>query len=655
MHIRYLRPLCLLSALLIALFALVIAPQFIQPLDNALNDWRTRLSWYFPGGQTFSEHKERRVIIVDIDERSILEQGAWPWPREKVAKFIGTLLDEYAVSGIALDIVFPEEKNQDVQLLTQLKRDEITGAVVYDLIERGQPEITQGLPAYFKVKLDKVAPVTWGIPVTSNHSALMPNRIGHITPLFDSDGSIRHLSPIICHPQKVSECRPLLGIASYMGLLSSPSLEIKKGQGLLSPKWELAILESEEIELAKIPLDAEAKIIVPYRHRQSDWTSISATDILEQKTDPKLLKNGLILVGSTALGMSDVVFTPVSPVASGLEPHAEVMLALLDDGFFVAPQYGLYIVALILSPLLGLFYWALGRFNLPLQRSIIFPLWLATSWGVGLIASMLAYQSYHLLLPLTPFALFPPIAILLSISVELYLSTRERLGVAGLLAAYLPKQVAEKLTKKNKLSDVMDTSVDASRRQITVLFADVRGFTAIAENNHPEVVAKLMHRIFSEMSAAVAAHQGTIDKFIGDAVMAFWNAPDDDPLHPVHALAAAQEMLKRINSLTEFCHQLGLTQVHIGIGMETGYALVGNFGSAHRRTYTALGETVVLASRLEGLTAQYQRSIIVGETCAKALGIETLESLGETQLRGRQRTIALYSPRHMPISRSSST
>ena len=651
MLIRYLRPICLLFALLIALFALAIAPQLMQPLDNALNDWRTRLSWYFPGGQSLSEHKERRVIIVDIDERSIVEQGAWPWPREKVAKFIEILLDDYAVSGIALDIVFPEEKNRDAQLLTQLKRDEITGAVVYDLIERGQPEITEGLPAYFKVKLENDVPITLGIPVTSNHSALMPNRIGHITPLFDGDGSIRHLSPIICHPIKERECRPLLGIASYMGLLSNPSLEIKKGKGWLSPQWELSIVESEDIELAKIPLDASARITVPYRHRQSDWTSISATDILKQKIDPKLLKNGLILVGSTALGMSDVVFTPVSPVASGLEPHAEVMLALLDDGFLVEPQYGLYLVSLILLPLLGLFYWALNRFNLPLQRSIIFPVWLFFSWFVGVVSSMMAYQSFHLLLPLTPLALFPLITLLFAISVELYLSTRERLGVAGLLAAYLPKQVAEKLTIRNKISDVMDTSVDASRRQITVLFADVRGFTAIAENNHPEIVAKLMHRIFSEMSAAVAAHHGTIDKFIGDAVMAFWNAPDDDPLHSVHALAAAQEMLKRINSLTEFYHQLGLTQVHIGIGIETGYALVGNFGSAHRRTYTALGETVVLASRLEGLTAQYQRSIIIGEACAKALGVDTLEALGETQLRGRQRAIALYSPKHMPVIR----
>jgi adenylate cyclase len=651
MHIRYLRHLCLLSALLMALLALSIAPQLTQALDNALNDWRTRLSWYFPGGKVLSDQKERRVIIVDIDERSIVEQGAWPWPREKVAKFIEILLDEYSVSGVALDIVFPEAKNKDAQLLMQLKRDEITGAVVYDLIERGQPEITQGLPPFFKVKNDQNAPITFGIPVTANHAALMPNRIGHITPLFDGDGSIRHLSPIICHPQKTNQCRPLLGIASYMGLLTSPSLEIKKGKGLLSPKWELAILESEDIELAKIPLDANATITVPYRHRQSDWTSVSATDILKQKVDPQLLKNGLILVGSTALGMSDVVFTPVSPVASGLEPHAEVMLALLDDGFLVEPQYGLYIVALILMPLLGLFYWALSRFNLPLQRSIIFPLWLVISWSVGLIASMVAYQSYQLLLPLTPLALFPLFALLLSISVELYLSTRERLGVAGLLAAYLPKQVAEKLTNKNRLNDVMDTSVDASRRQITVLFADVRGFTAIAENNHPEVVAKLMHRIFSEMSAAVVAHQGTIDKFIGDSVMAFWNAPDDDPLHCVHALGAAQEMLKRINSLTEFYHQLGLTQVRIGIGMETGFALVGNFGSAHRRTYTALGETVVLASRLEGLTAQYQRSIIIGEACAKVLGIDTLEALGETQLRGRQRTIALYSPKHMPVIR----
>ncbi len=185
---------------------------------------------------------------------------------------------------------------------------------------------------------------------------------------------------------------------------------------------------------------------------------------------------------------------------------------------------------------------------------------------------------------------------------------------------------------------------------ITVLFADVRGFTGIAEGHKPEVVAKLMHQIFSEMAAAVVGHQGTIDKFIGDAVMAFWNAPEDDEHHALHALAAAQDMLRRIHSLETYCQELGVPAVKIGIGIESGYALVGNFGSEHRRTYTALGETVVLASRIEGLTAQFQRSILIGEACAKKLDYAGLDALGNAQIRGRQRELAIYTPRSVPRS-----
>lgn len=176
------------------------------------------------------------------------------------------------------------------------------------------------------------------------------------------------------------------------------------------------------------------------------------------------------------------------------------------------------------------------------------------------------------------------------------------------------------------------------------MFADIRGFTGIVETQSPEVVATLMHKIFSEMAHAVVNHHGTIDKFIGDAVMAFWNAPDDDPDHAQHAFDAAQEMLERIRNLSEFCTNLGIAPVSVSIGLESGYALIGHFGSEHRRTYTALGETVVLASRIEGLAAQYNQHILIGQVCAQNLQAEAIQYLGQTTIRGRQQMIEVYAP-----------
>lgn len=637
-------------SLLMALSALSWMPNVFQPLNHILDDWRTRYAWQSQADNTQAPRLEQRVVIVDIDERSLVEQGPWPWSRQKVSQLISTMIDHYGVSGVALDIVFPEVKEDDAQLANQLAREPVTGAVVYDLLGRNQPEVTLGLPVLPQLKLDDRAPRITGLPVTTNHPRLMPSRAGHITPLFDTDGSIRRLPPLACHQQRQQECRPLLGIAAFMGLMTSSSLQMQAGRGWLSPAWELVIKDTEQVPLVSVPVNRDGTLTVPYRHRPQDWLAISATDILHRRAKPELLQASLVLVGATALGMSDVVFTPMSPVASGLEPHAEVMVALLDNRFLVEPQYGDYLALLLLLPLVLLLALVVTRFQAPLQRAMVYPAWLLLSWLYVVVVVLFAYRQMNLLLPLSPLALFPVFASVMLASAELFFATREKNGISGLLATYLPKQVAKKLAAANHLGAGMDTSVDASRRMITVLFADVRGFTGIAEGHKPEVVAKLMHRIFSEMAAAVVAHQGTIDKFIGDAVMAFWNAPDDDEHHALHALAAAQDMLRRMHLLEAYCHELGVPPVKIGIGIETGYALVGNFGSEHRRTYTALGETVVLASRIEGLTSQLQRSILVGEVCAKQLAFSGLLSLGQVAIRGRQRELTIYTPQSLPAT-----
>jgi adenylate cyclase len=640
MNLRHTRFLILSFALLLALLAQTVLPSVFAPLNFALKDGQTRFAWQLSKSKEAS--RERRVIIVDIDERSLQEQGAWPWSRQKMSDLIRKLIDQHGASAVALDIVFPEVKESDEQLLQQLQRPEVTGAVVYDFLHRAQPDISAKLPTSSKIIFNAKMPLITGIPVTSNHAALMPTRLGHITPLFDPDGSIRNLPPVACHPSRISECRPLLGVAAFMGLIGDSELEIKAGRGWLAPKWELLIQDASKNPIARLPLNANGTITVPYRHQASDWFVISATDILNGKYGRELTQGSLILVGATALGMSDVVITPVSPVASGIEPHAEVMVALLDQNFLVTPQSGDLIVAVSLLLLGGLTVLGMRQLTRPLYKAIFIPIALSLMWFASTALAMWTYVAYALLLPLVPLALFPLVLILCLVLYEYYVSASDHLGVFGILAAYLPKPVAEKLSL-NRTRGV-DTEVDATRREITVLFADVRGFTSFVENYNPEIVAKLMHKVFSEMAASVAGQQGTIDKFIGDAVMAFWNAPNVDEHHASKALAAAQDMLKRMENLHDFCEELGVPDIKIGIGIETGHALVGNFGSEHRRTYTALGEPVVLASRIEGMTVHLHESILIGARCAQLLAHANLRALGEMPVRGRQGQIALYAP-----------
>jgi adenylate cyclase len=627
-----LRFLLLAVSLCAALIGPLALPQFFAPIINNLDDWRTRLS--------LRHHAESRIVIIDVDERSLAEQGPWPWPREKIARLLQALIDDYGVSGIAVDMVFPERRQNDLLLAAQMHRKELTGAVVFDLEQRNLPDLALRLPPTLPLQAAPGWPRISGRPVVANHAGIQTPRVGHITPIFDADGSVRRLPPLICSG---NDCRPSLAIAAFAGISGGARLTVEAGRGLLAAPWYLAVRDESGAALVSLPVNDDGMLLVPYRHTKQDWVSVSATDVLEHKIKPTVLKGVLTLLGGTALGLADVVATPVSPVAAGLEPHAETFSALLDDDFAAVPRWGWLLDTLLLLPFAAVLGWSLRHVEHPLRRAMLFPTWLIATWTSSAACAFYALHSYNLLLPLDPFLLFPPIAVLLMVLAELYRTGNERAGIFSMLSIYLPKQVAARLATFGNRSTSVD-AVDASRRRITVMFADIHGFAGLSEHQEPEIVARLMQRVFTEMAEAVVAHQGTIDKFIGDAIMAFWNAPEDDPEHAQHALATAKDMLGKMNALAPFCEELGLPPIHIGIGIDSGEALVGNFGSIHRRTFTALGDPVVLASRLEQLTKHHQTSMLIGEECAAELRYQGVRALGEVQIRGRVQPITLYVP-----------
>ncbi len=633
-------------ALLVALVAPgMLAAQF-DALDHALDDWRTRL--------VLQSVPEQRIVIIDIDETSLAREGAWPWSRSVLANLLKTLLDDYQVASIAVDMVLPETRPDDAILAEQFRRSQVTGALVYDLETRELNSLQLSLPPAPPLQRHPAAPISRGPLVQANVASLMPGHAGHITPTFDNDGALRHLPPLICatptSPQGRADCRPILTLAAFASLLAQPQLQLQPGRGWLAPAWELTLTDAvaqNAPPLARLPLTADGMLNIPYRHRKTDWQRISAADILHHQADPAVLKGVMILFGGTALGMGDVIATPISPVAAGLEPHVEILSALLDNDFPFVPQAGIALDGLLILPFALLLAWALGRFRHPLQRAVLFPVWLLFCWGATMALAIWALMAHKLLLPLLPLLLFAPLALLFTVLAELYRTGSEREGVLSLLGAYLPRPVATRLANlanRGNGAATLDSDLDVTRRDITVLFADIHGFAGITEKASPDVVARLMQRVFTEMAESVAQQNGTIDKFIGDAIMAFWNAPDDDPQHAQHALAAAHDIRNRMTALASFCTELGLAPIDVGIGIESGPALVGNFGSLHRRTFTALGEPVVLASRLEGLTSQYQQQILIGQGCASLLGADAVRTLGQVAIRGRLQPLTMYVP-----------
>ncbi len=587
-------------------------------------------------------------MIVDVDERSLSEQGAWPWPRDKLAQLLRILIDRYGVSTVAIDMVFPEPRANEQALATQLGREQVTGAVVFDLEQRGLAGLgnaafaLEAAPPLLRGPASLDVERLQGMPVMANHAALMPRHAGHITPIFDLGRTVRRLPPILCvgapTPETSGACLPMLALSSFASLLQAPQLRLHAAHGLFAPFWFLD-LESDGVVVASLPLARDGTLTVPYRHRAADWISISATDILNNTVEPALLQGTMVLIGSTAMGLSDIIATPLRSTSGGFVPHAEILSALLDNDFPFVPRWGWLLDSMLLLPLALLLGGAATRYRLPVQQMAVFPLWLAISWGT-LATVALGLSRFNLLLPLLPLLFFPPLALSFIVLAELYLAGRSRIGALAILSAYLPRSVAKRLA----LIGFASTTMDVTRREITVLFADVRGFSGISEIHSPEVVGSLMQRVFSEMADAVALHDGTIDKFIGDSIMAFWNAPDDDAQHAQHALAAAQEILLRIQGLASYCEALQISPLKVGIGIETGTALVGNFGTRHRTTYTALGDPVIIASRLEGLATGAKDSafLLIGANCAAALQPYALRTLGRIQIRGRQRQVDIY-------------
>ncbi|MFZ6799410.1 CHASE2 domain-containing protein [Undibacterium sp. Di24W] len=630
------------AALALSFFIPQVFPTLFKPVDYLLNDFRTN--------QVNKGTPVKSIVIVDIDERSLREQGAWPWSREKMAKLISSLLDEYGAASVVMDMTFPEQRVNEAAFMRQVARPQVVGGAVFAFKKHDDIHLTlpSNAPAF---QFEKNQPVTRAVLSVINHPDIPFANVGHINRLTDADGSIRSVTPVICDLSKQARCLSTLSLAAYASQLQSPTFAMQAGQGWLAPYWTLDIYDKMDgvtpLKINSIPLGKSGELIVPYRHKRKDhWiTNVSATDILDGHTNKLLLDGSMVFIGGTALSLADLVVTPFGTESPGFLPHIEILSALLDGEFSVQPRLGNWMVFLLLLPFALLCIWAQRNFQQPLQRFALLPAWAAFTFSVSIFFALWVFQKCHLLLPLLPIFLFPILALLLSFSYQLYRIGSDKINIVKLFSAYLPKQEASRLTQNSQIRSAIDADVDATRREITVLFADVNGFAKICEECSPEVIARLMHKVFTVMSAVVVQHNGTIDKFIGDAIMAFWNAPQDDPQHAQHALDAALAMQQEIAALDAFCVEHGIAPIGIGIGIETGVALVGNFGSEHRRTYTAMGEPVVLASRLEGITRTLQQSILIGERCAQTLGLDQLQSLGGTQVRGRTRPIHIYAPR----------
>ncbi len=394
-------------------------------------------------------------------------------------------------------------------------------------------------------------------------------------------------------------------------------------------------LEGLELAGRPIPIDPQGAVLVPYRGPQGSFPYVSAATVIEGTLEnPEVLKGAIVLVGATAPGLEDIRATPFGSIYPGVEVHANVISGILDGSFRWEPAYtaAAEMVAVTVFGLLGSL--ALPVLS-PILASVAFFTLLAAALGFNLYM-----WSVHLqVLPLAV-TLFTLIGIYTLNMVFGYLfETRSRSQMDSLFGQYVPPDLVKEMSR-----DPEHYSLASEKLELSVLFSDIRGFTSISEGLDAAELSELMNHYLTPMTRVVHESKGTIDKYIGDAIMAFWGAPLKDQAHAARAVGAGLAMLQALEKLNADFKKRNWPELHIGIGINTGPMSVGNMGSQFRRAYTVLGDAVNLGSRLESLTKAYGVAFIVSETTAQHAPEFFYRELDRVRVKGKAEPVTMYEP-----------
>lgn len=595
-----------------------------------------------------------RIVIVTIDEKSLERQGHWPWPRDRLALMTDRLLGDGA-AVIGFDVMFAEaEDNSARRLLKEIGddhpslREEIAaltdnvdhdhvfahslqdGDIVLGYTFRNDLAAKSGrlprplaiIPGGSKSMITAMPSYTGNLPLLQEAA----RRGGFVTTLPDSDGILRR-SPFLMRYGNHLYGSLSLEMARLFYLLDDVKINMVK-------IGDRNAVESISLGSTTIPTDGAGRVIIPFRGASPAFRYVSATDVLSGDFAPGLFENKIVLVGATALGLSDLVATPVQNVYPGVEVHASLLQGILDNRFPVEPSWARganLSVMLITGVLLAAILPWLG------------PLWLlivATTVAAMLIgANFWLWQSKGLVLQLAmPLELVTVLA-MFNLAFGFLGESRQRDRLKDMFGHYVPPPLVEQMLRR---PDRFTT--DGESRELTVLFADIRNFTTLSESLSPNELKKLLNSFFTPMTRIIFDKHGTIDKYVGDMIMAFWGAPLPDDKHAVHGVEAALAMLEEVERLKPEFTARGLPEVNIGIGVNTGIMNVGDMGSEFRRAYTVIGDAVNLASRIEGLTKYYGAGVVVGEDTYKNLDNILCRQLDRVRVKGKHTGVEVYQP-----------
>ena len=591
-----------------------ISPRFLSALEGKLLDYRFELRG--------PEKPSGKVVIVAIDEKSLGLLGRWPWGRDKLARIVGNLSRDGART-IVLDVILSEKAKNDAGFSAYMRR---AGNVVLpvafhpeDLRPAGEKMLREN--SYYLVSHPERM---------KSFPPIVANGVVAPVPAFMSEAAA--LGFINDRPGRGGSMRWEMTAMGYRGYLY-PSLDIQAAALYLGiPEERIGLDWARGVRMGKnifVPTDRRGRMLIDYYGPESVFTHIPAVDIYENKIPPGAVRGKVVVVGATAMGLNDLVVTPFSSEMPGVAMHAAVISSILEGRFLTKASRAAGVIIILLTGLL---------FALVVSR-------LRAAGALASMAAALAFIGFggfftflygHLWINM----LYPAANVLsifiLAGAYKFAVEERYARRIRAMFSSYVTERVVAELIKNPAMAQL-----GGGRAEVTALFSDVRDFTKFSEGHAPEEVVSILNEYLGAMTETVFRWEGTLDKFIGDAILAFWGAPLKQEDHAEFAVRCALDMERKIEELQKKWASEGKTPLDMGIGINTGEVLVGNIGASGKKMdYTVIGDSVNLGSRIESLTRKYGVRILVSEfTLEKIKDRVSSGKIGHIEVVGLDRVI----------------
>lgn len=637
----------------------------VQTFDNIIYDTKLRVS--------MPSTLDSRIVIVDVDEQSLSEIGRWPWSRNELAALARELFENQNIALLGFDLVFAEaDTSSGIQHLKKLADKELSTDELflkqYKLLEPAldfDARFAESLQrknvvlSYYFTS-DRQARTSGALPAPvitqkSLHGASFNATVwdgyganiekitaaaphaGFFNAIADDDGVVRSIPLLASYKGDYYES---LALALYRATLNFPAVtpvytSTTSAKSIQSIKLN-PVADNMSAEIIKV--NDRAAVLVPYRGSGGatggSYRYISAADVMNKRIGTQALSGKIVLVGSSAPGLQDLRITPVGQTYPGVETHANVLSSMLDGQSIFAPDYAMGVeVAQLL--LVGL---ALA-FVLPAltaMRALCFSLVMLL---VPLALNLYLFVEHGMVFPLATLILLSLFAYMLNMSYGYFVESTAKRELSKLFGSYVPPQLVDEM-----VLEPSNHTMKATNKELTVMFCDLRGFTQLAENMEPTQLQHMLNDIFGRFTQLIINRRGTVDKYMGDSVMAFWGAPVGMANHAELAVLTALDITQAVNKINDEHRMNGLPVVKLGIGINTGMMCVGDMGSFMRRSYTVVGDAVNVASRLESLTKKYPVSILVGPNTKRSTPQFTWLVVDQVRLDGKHGIFEVSTP-----------